>query len=574
MKKKTRKMSIRMKILLPINVVVVAICAVLGASAYRSLDKAMVSSGVEQAKMAAEIAQNEMDGDAVSKLTPGCEDTDNYRTLLASMRELKDTYGILYMYTVYEDGGKLYYGVDTDESELQAKVGQDFEKSYEMLKGTFAGEDFAQNYIDSSEYGDVISVYKPIHSSDGAVIGVLGCDYDAAEVVKKLKVIVTEVIIIALICSILSCVLVGVIVGRITKNLNMVDRKIYDLVYNEGDLTQKLDITTGDELELIAGNVNKLLEHIREIMVNIAGNSVQLNQSAENVVQNLYSAEISITDVSATMEEMSAAMEETSASLSQINDATKEMYQNVQSISDNANAGRDSSEGIMEEAAEIYSSAIRQQENVKIQVQEMADTVNDKIQKSKSVEEIRILTDNIINITEQTNLLSLNASIEAARAGEAGRGFAVVANEIGTLAANSAETAVQIQKVSALVIEAVDELAEKAEMMIHFVEETAMSGYQKLCETSGNYRNAAGEMNEMMQKFAGESAQIKSAVDQIRESIAAVNIAVEESAEGVTNVTQMSVDLASNVGDIRNEADTNRDIASQLGDEVNKFKLE
>ncbi|MGN0155485.1 MAG: methyl-accepting chemotaxis protein [Lachnospiraceae bacterium] len=570
---KTRKLSIRTKILLPINILVIAICAVMGVTAYRSIDEGMVSVGVEQAKMAAKIALQVIDGDKVEQITPGCEDTENYKNLLADMRSVQKEYGILYMYTLYTDGSQVYYGVDTDTSELQAEVGKKFEKSYEMLEGTFHGEDYAQNYIDYSEYGDVISVYKPITNSSGEVIGALGCDYDASAIVEELKKIVEEVIVIVVVCTVISCVLLSIIVGRITRNLKAVDRKIYDLVHSDGDLTQKLDINTGDELELIANNVNKLLEYIRGIMQNIASNSLQLNDSAGNVVKNLFSAESSITDVSATMEEMSAAMEETSASLNQINDATEEVYQNVQTISDNANSGRKSSGIIMEKAAEVYENAKKEQEAAKQQAQDMADSVNEKIEKSKAVKEISILTENIINITDETNLLSLNASIEAARAGEAGRGFAVVANEIGQLATDSAQTAVQIQKVSAEVIEAVDELANIAEAMLRFMEDTVMSGFDKLCETSENYRHDVGEMNQMMQDFARESESMKSGVDQIREAIAAVNIAVEESAEGVTSVAEISMDLVSNVGDIRNEADANEEIANQLDNEVNKFKL-
>lgn len=118
-----------------------------------------------------------------------------------------------------------------------------------------------------------------------------------------------------------------------------------------------------------------------------------------------------------------------------------------------------------------------------------------------------------------------------------------------------------------------DELAENAELMIRFMDETAMSGYEKLCETSGSYQQDVGEMNRMMQEFAQESDSIRESVDQIRESISAVNLAVEESANGVTNVTEMAVNLVNNVGDIRNESEMNKDIAGQLDGEVNKFKL-
>lgn len=574
MKEKTRKLSIRTKILIPTGLIIIAVCFIMGASAYRSINDGMVSAGVEEAQMAGKIALRSLDGDAVAMLEPGCEETENYQSLLSSMRDVQKEYGILYMYTLYTDGQKIYYGVDTDTSELQAYVGKEFEKSYEMLKGTFAGEDYVQDYIDYSEYGDVISVYKPIKNSAGEIVGALGCDYDASGIVMKLNRLINEVIVIAVICVVISCVLLGLVAGMISRSLKAVNRKIYDLVHSDGDLTQKLEIRTGDELELIANNVNKLLEHIRSIMLNIAKNSVSLKESADLVAKNLADAGMSITDISATMEEMSAAMEETSASLGQVNEATGEVYENVQKISESAGEGRDSSDQIMKKAAEIHENAIEQQEDAKLKTKEMAAAMDEKIQKSKAVEEISILTENILAITDQTNLLALNASIEAARAGEAGKGFAVVASEIGQLASNSAETAVKIQKVSAEVIEAVDELAGKAEQMIRFMDETAMSGYEKLCETSESYRQDVGEMNRMMQEFAEESDFIKTRIDQIKESVAAVDIAVEESAKGVTSVTEMSVDLASNVGDIQNEADSNKEIATKLDAEVNKFKLQ
>lgn len=574
MKEKTRRLSIKTKILLPSIVLIIFICATLGISSYRSINRGMVDMGVEEAEMAALIALNVADGDLVETLVPGCEETEGYQTLLQSMRSVQENFGIAYLYTVYAEGTQLYYGVDTDTSKLQAKVGQPFEKSYDMLAPVLNGEEYVQDYIDHSEYGNVISVYYPIQNSAGKVVGILGCDYDADNVVERLDATTKQVIVMAVICLVVAVLLIGIIVGNISRSLRAVDRKLYDLVNNEGDLTQKLDIHTGDEMELIAGNVNKLLEYIREIMLHIADNSSSLNVSSQKVVKSLTDAEVSITDVSATMEEMSAAMEETSASLNQVNESINKVYEAVNQISDNAETGSTSSDVIMSKAQEIQTKAVTEQKNAREQVQEMAAVVNDKIEKSRAVEEISTLTDNIINITEQTNLLALNASIEAARAGEAGKGFAVVADEIGKLASSSSEAATQIQKVSAEVIQAVNELAEKAGSMLEFMDKVAMEGYEKLLDTSKSYKEDVGDMNRMMNGFARESADIKNSIDQIKEAVSAVNIAVEESAKGVTSVTETAVDLTSNVREIEQEADANREVADMLNGEVNKFKLE
>ncbi len=327
-------------------------------------------------------------------------------------------------------------------------------------------------------------------------------------------------------------------------------------------------------MELIAGNVNALLEYIRSIMLHIADNSKQLGVSSKNVVKSLFEAEGNIADVSATMEEMSAAVEETSCSLSQVHDSIGDIYHAIEDISQKADEGQSSSEEIMKKAADIYQAAVKNQKEANEKTQVMAAAVNDKIEKSRTVEQIGELTSNIISITGQTNLLALNASIEAARAGEAGRGFAVVANEIGKLAANSAQAAAQIREVSDNVTEAVEELAREAENMLAFMGETAIEGFQKLLETSESYQNDVGNMGGLMEEFAIESRKLRESIDGIKDAVSMVNDAMEDSAQGITNVAEMSSELTMRVRDISGEADLNKNISIKLNDEVNKFKLQ
>ena len=569
---RTRRLTIRAKILIPSIIIVVLVCGLMGYNSYTRFEKSMVRMGVEEADMAATIVADSLDAKLVYKVTVGSEGTQVYQNLQGDLRKKQKACGIAFLYTLYTDGKKVYYGVDSDED--AAKVGDEFADSYAELESVFGGKEYIQDYIDHTEDGDLITVYKPIEDNAGKVVAILGCDYDASSIAAELQKAVVQTLQIGGICLILAILILTIIVSRITKGLMQVNAKIYDLVHNEGDLTQKLDVRSGDELELIAGNVNELLAYIRKIMIGISSGSMRLMSSSRKMVDHLSSADESITDVSATMQEMSAAMEETTSSLNQITEAIDEIYSSVERIAGNADAGKVSSQEMESRASGANDAAAEGQKKANIETEKMAASLNEKIAKSKSVEQIEILTSNIIEITEQTNLLALNASIEAARAGEAGRGFAVVADEIGKLAGNSADAAARIRQVSAEVIQAVDELAEGSQQMIEFVCTSTEEGFGGLVATSENYATDANAMRAMMEQFAQTAEELRSTMDGIRESISAVNIAVEESAKGIAGVSESSVQLTGNVNDIQSEASDNNGIAEDLATEVGKFRLE
>lgn len=569
---RTRRLTIRAKILIPSIIIVVLVCGLMGYNSYTRFEKSMVRMGVEEADMAATIVADSLDAKLVYKVTVGSEGTQVYQNLQGDLRKKQKACGIAFLYTLYTDGKKVYYGVDSDED--AAKVGDEFADSYAELESVFGGKEYIQDYIDHTEDGDLITVYKPIEDNAGKVVAILGCDYDASSIAAELQKAVVQTLQIGGICLILAILILTIIVSRITKGLMQVNAKIYDLVHNEGDLTQKLDVRSGDELELIAGNVNELLAYIRKIMIGISSGSMRLMSSSRKMVDHLSSADESITDVSATMQEMSAAMEETTSSLNQITEAIDEIYSSVERIAGNADAGKVSSQEMESRASGANDAAAEGQKKANIETEKMAASLNEKIAKSKSVEKIEVLTSNIIEITEQTNLLALNASIEAARAGEAGRGFAVVADEIGKLAGNSADAAAKIRQVSAEVIQAVDELAEGSQQMIEFVCNSTEEGFGGLVATSENYATDANAMRAMMEQFAQTAEELRSTMDGIRESISAVNIAVEESAKGIAGVSESSVQLTGNVNDIQSEASDNNGIAEDLATEVGKFKLE
>ena len=109
--------------------------------------------------------------------------------------------------------------------------------------------------------------------------------------------------------------------------------------------------------------------------------------------------------------------------------------------------------------------------------------------------------------------------------------------------------------------------------MLTFVDDIVMNGYDSLLETSQNYKSDVSNMNGMMISFAKESQEIKDGIDMVKEAIASVTVAVEETAKGITGVTETSVAINENIREIEDEAETSEEIAEMLDTEVNKFKL-
>ncbi|MDO5381289.1 MAG: methyl-accepting chemotaxis protein [Eubacteriales bacterium] len=570
-KNKNRRFGIKFKMLVPSIAVIVLICVSLGTILSFRMKTSLIETAGEAAISTANNIASNVTVDNVSELISKNARATCYtpisNTFKSEMKEGKMKY--VYLLQVKDD--KLTYLIDPNAGDKA--IGTEFELTAAELPQVMQGNDYAENKITKSDGSSLISAYVPIMSG-GKVIAILGCDYDASSISTKINNNSFLSIIITVICVVIAVSILSVLINSIVGNLIKVNGKVYELASNEGDLTQVIDVNSGDETELIAQNMNKLLAYIRDIMLNISKNADELNVSSGVVVDNLRGAKDNVNDVSATMEEMSASMEETTASIGQINESIVDVCNSIEEVNSKAMAGNDSAKATQIKAEEIRQKAVKASLDAKQKSKEMAEAVSDKIEKSKAVSEIGHLTDDIIEITEQTNLLALNASIEAARAGEAGRGFVVVAEEIGKLANNSANVASQIQSISEQVINAVDELAKEAQIMIEFMDTTAMSGYKELESTSEAYSNDASGFHETMEHFTEQSKKLQANIDAIGQAIEAVNIAAEETAKGIVNVTQMSVELSVSINEIGEKAENNRTISDELNSQVGKFKLQ
>lgn len=293
---------------------------------------------------------------------------------------------------------------------------------------------------------------------------------------------------------------------------------------------------------------------------------------AEKVRVGLDGSSDSANSVSASMEEMSASMEEIAATLDTLVSGNSDVVSEVSNVGKQVNDGVGLVAEIQIRAENMHRDTLAGKKSAGEIMDEMRDTLKTAVEESRSVEKIRELTGEILDIASQTNLLSLNASIEAARAGEAGRGFAVVADEIRGLADNSTSTANNIQEISDMVTGAVNKLASSAERLMEFIDDKIMTDYDGFVDVVTKYKEDADAVNEILTVISTNTSTISGTMQSMNTSISDISIAVDENAKGIVLVAESVGTLVQELGQIKEETVKNERISLQLGDEVKKFK--
>lgn len=259
--------------------------------------------------------------------------------------------------------------------------------------------------------------------------------------------------------------------------------------------------------------------------------------------------------------------------MEQISTVAAEAQESLENVARLAGDGSETSQEIKQRAHELERATIRSKENAIGIYQQSMTTLQRAIADAAKIEEIKKLSDTILSITSQTNLLSLNASIEAARAGEFGKGFAVVASEIGHLAEDSKASASQIQMITGEVVHSVENLSKCAQDILEFIEGTVMQDYENMTRTSRQYNADADSISTIVTGFDESAEKVLGTIKYIVSAINDVATATEESATGITLIAQSSAEITSKASEVVSLAKETGEKVAGLSGKVSLFEV-
>jgi methyl-accepting chemotaxis protein len=362
----------------------------------------------------------------------------------------------------------------------------------------------------------------------------------------------------------------SILINRsISKPINLISEQIRDL--SGGDLRSLVEIKSNDEFGKLSKMVNSFTSTMASIVKKIQGASLELSTASKEMFSTSESFAETAQNQSATTEEITATVEQISAGMEQITDNAKKQYDSLSSLTKVISRLSDSIvelDKTIDNSLHHTESISEEAKNGESSLREMNESMNRILDSSNAMTNI---VEIISGISEQINLLSLNAAIEAARAGDSGRGFAVVADEISKLAD---QTATSIKEIDTLIKSNYSEINGGMDKIKNSITTTEriMDGVSKIAETINGISITMKDQMKVNSEINENIEGVLALSDQTRIATEEQKIAAVEISKSITNMNEMAQNNAAGAEELSGNASSVSTFADTLKNETEFFK--
>lgn len=486
------------------------------------------------------------------------QEIENLESKFADLQEIINKLDNSEIQAAYET----YYSVYNSYSENASKtLGTDSNDADSFLQSTQSGSNITEQLDEA--YSTLYSLIDDEVNNASTALDSQFTLSDRANIIIFAILMATGIIIILAILK---------IVRPLQSANGQLSKIISDIDSSKGNLTSRININSHDEVGELVDGINLFIEKLQEIMKSIRSHSENILVSSKEIADKINESGNNTNEVSATMDEIAAAMQEISATVEELSSGSENIFESIIHLTDKINDGNVLTKDIQSRSLNYKTEIENEKTNAVAIINEIKNTLEQSIENSKEAAQIQSLTENILQIASQTNLLSLNASIEAAHAGEAGKGFSVVAAQISELAESSRTTAKNIQEISTLVTESVTGLSSDSKKLLEFVNNDVLTDYDKFVAISDNYYNDAVNVNNILEEFTNGTSALKTTMSEMNHGINDISTTIEESANGTNDISSRIRNIASSVEAIKSKTAENQSIGNELKKNVEVFK--
>ncbi len=471
-----------------------------------------------------------------------------------------------YAYMVSPDGTMLYH-------KTPEKIGQPVENA--AVKGIVEDLQAGREVPDGSctyEYKGSYKVAGYAFTEAGNIV-IVTADKDA--MMKNVKAMSTTLIVIGMICVVIVTVLIiffTMFMLQALSQLVPVITKTANFDFSEDPESRRLE-KRNDEVGSIAKALGKTRNNLRAMVESISSAGQSINSNVEDLQSTIDNVGNICSDNSATTEELAAGMEEAAATTTSISQNVENVQINAKDIGKLADDGSEISREVLIRANELASTTDNASKKTMDMYEKVKVRSENAINASKAVDKINELTATIMAISEQTRLLSLNASIEAARAGEAGRGFAVVASEISNLSTQTTDAVNNIGSIVNEINDAVSQMSDCLSETTAFLEKNVLSDYREFGKVSEQYKVDANTFGDSMKKIKDNLEILNKDMDMIVDAISGMDFTVNESSTGVSNIAEKTYEMVDRTSGSIEKVNECKNAVSNLKDIIDKFSL-